>query len=287
MATTQRPSVLFVCAKNGGKSQIAAALMRQLAGDGVEVLSAGTKPGPALNEESAAAVAEVGASLAGEQPKPIDPAVLARVDRVVVLGSEASVEPVAGMRARIETWETDEPSTRGIEGMERMRLVRQDIAARVGALYAELTGATESVAGPVIRVFEPALCCNTGVCGPDVDESLVRFTADLEHLRGLGVDITRHNLANDPGAFAAEPAVTGFLKVAGSAGLPLVLVDGVTVATGRYPDRAELLRLAGREAEGAAPEGRTDLGLTAAGTTAAPSGGGCCGGSGPAEPGCC
>ena len=58
-------------------------------------------------------------------------------------------------------------------------------------------------ASPAIRVFEPALCCNTGVCGPDVDQALVTFTADLDHVRGLGVDIERHNLANDPAAFAA------------------------------------------------------------------------------------
>lgn len=117
---------------------------------------------------------------------------------------------------------------------------------------------------PAIRVFEPALCCNTGVCGPELDESLVRFTADLDHLRSVGVDITRHNLANDPTAFAANPVVVNFLQVAGSPGLPLVLVDDVTVATGRYPSRAELLRYAGR------PE-LDDLGLTSAA--------GCCGSS--------
>ena len=98
-------------------------------------------------------------------------------------------------------------------------------------------------ASPAIRVFEPALCCNTGVCGPDVDQALVTFTADLDHVRGLGVDIERHNLANDPAAFAAQPAVRDFLKVAGSAGLPLTLVDGVTVATGSYPSRGRLLQL--------------------------------------------
>lgn len=96
-----------------------------------------------------------------------------------------------------------------------------------------------------IRVFEPALCCNTGVCGPDLDERLVAFTADLAYLKGRGIDIERHNLANDPGAFAASPAASAFLKVAGSAGLPLVVVGDVTVATGRYPDRVEFERLAG------------------------------------------
>ena len=131
-----RPSVLFVCVKNGGKSQIAAALMRRLGG--VDVYSAGTAPGAALNAESEAAVAEVGASMSGEVPRPIDPEVLAGVDRVVVLGAEAVVDPVEGMRGPIETWITDEPSLRGIGGMDRMRLVRDDIANRVERLHAEL-----------------------------------------------------------------------------------------------------------------------------------------------------
>jgi arsenate-mycothiol transferase len=60
------------------------------------------------------------------------------VDAVIVLGTEAKLEPVEGKR--FEVWETDEPSERGIEGMERMRLVRDDIKARVQKLHAELTG---------------------------------------------------------------------------------------------------------------------------------------------------
>lgn len=96
-----------------------------------------------------------------------------------------------------------------------------------------------------IRVFEPALCCNTGVCGEDVDQALVNFSADLDFLKRQGVDITRHNLASDPTAFVETPAVMGFLKVAGSEGLPLVLVDDVTVFTGSYPTREMLARYAG------------------------------------------
>lgn len=290
MSGSQRPSVLFVCVKNGGKSQIAAALMRQLAGNRVEVSSAGTAPGASLNAEAVEVVAEVGASMSGEQPKPIDPDLLSRVDRVVVLGSEAQVAPAPGMAGSIVTWETDEPSTRGIGGMERMRLVRDDIRVRVEDLLAELTASADanvgdtSGAGPVLRVFEPALCCNTGVCGPQPDENLITFTADLEYLRGLGVDISRHNLANDPAAFAATPAVSDFLRVAGSAGLPLVLVDGVTMATGRYPTRAEFVRFAGlgldREPDGPRP----DLGLSPVGASASR----CCGEqAAPSESGCC
>ena len=133
------PSVLFVCVKNGGKSQMAAALMAQRAAGAVEVHSAGTKPGAAINALSAEVIAEVGADMSSGFTRPIDPALLARVDRVVVLGEEAMVEPVPGMTGTITTWVTDEPSERGIEGIERMRLVRDDIDRRVQTLLAELT----------------------------------------------------------------------------------------------------------------------------------------------------
>lgn len=129
-AGDSRPSVLFVCVKNGGKSQMAAAVMRSLAGAAVEVHSAGTRPGDVVNALAAKVVAEVGASMDGEVPTAIDPDLFRRVDRVVVLGSEAVVAAVPEMRGSIETWETDEPSSRGIEGVERMRLIRGDIQAR-------------------------------------------------------------------------------------------------------------------------------------------------------------
>ena len=105
-----------------------------------------------------------------------------------------------------------------------------------------------------IRVYEPALCCNTGVCGPDVDAALVAFTADMGYLKESGVDIERHNLANDPMAFVADETVRAFLQVAGSEGLPLTLVDGVTVAVGEYPSRTELLKFAGVATTPLAPE---------------------------------
>ncbi|MCC6497889.1 MAG: arsenite efflux transporter metallochaperone ArsD [Propionibacteriaceae bacterium] len=119
-----------------------------------------------------------------------------------------------------------------------------------------------------IRVFEPALCCNTGVCGEDVDQALVDFSADLDFFKQQGVDIARHNLANDPAVFVQNPMVTNFLTAAGSEGLPLVLVDDVTVLTGRYPTRDMLARYAGL----ATAEPKT---LTLATATSQ----GCCGGS--------
>lgn len=138
---------------------------------------------------------------------------------------------------------------------------------------------------PVIRVYEPALCCNTGVCGPDVDQALVSFTADLNLLAGRGTDIDRHNLANDPQAFAHNETVRAFLQVAGSEGLPLTTVDGVTVMTETYPTREQLLRFAGLRDEKTAvvPDGVTTLGLADTDTTTASDSQGC--GCGPT--GCC
>lgn len=135
-AMDNQPSVLFVCVKNAGKSQMAAGLMRKIAGNTVRVYSAGTKPGDAINNLSAQSLAEVGVDITGETPKPIEPQLLRDVDVVVTLGREAHVEPIPG--TRFERWDTDEPSARGIDGIERMRLVRDDIAARVADLSTRL-----------------------------------------------------------------------------------------------------------------------------------------------------
>jgi arsenate-mycothiol transferase len=133
---TPKPSVLFVCVKNAGKSQMAAGLMRKAAAETVDVYSAGTTPGTAINALSAQSLAEVGVDITDQSPKPIDPQVVRDVDVVVTLGREAHVRPVPG--TRFENWDTDEPSERGIGGIERMRLVRDDIAARVADLAAHL-----------------------------------------------------------------------------------------------------------------------------------------------------
>ena len=139
MTESSTPSVLFGCVKNGGKSQMAAGLMRQLAGDTVIVHSAGTKPGSAVNDLSAQALLEVGVDITGEQTTLVDYELAREVDLVVTLGREAQLDPLTG--TRVENWDTDEPSERGIDGLERMRLVRDDITARVQRLHATLTDA--------------------------------------------------------------------------------------------------------------------------------------------------
>ena len=128
----RKPSVLFVCVKNGGKSQMAAGLMSKIAGDTVQVYSAGTKPGTTVNDLAAQALAEVGVDITGNTPTLIDLELVRAVDLVVTLGREAQVDLVPG--TRFENWDTDEPSERGIDGIERMRLVRDDIADRVADL---------------------------------------------------------------------------------------------------------------------------------------------------------
>ncbi|MEV6325634.1 arsenite efflux transporter metallochaperone ArsD [Nocardia sp. NPDC051787] len=131
---------------------------------------------------------------------------------------------------------------------------------------------------PIVEIFEPALCCNTGVCGPDVDQALVEFSADMDWVRRQGAAVTRYNLAGDPMAFAASDIARKFLEVAGSKGLPLVVVDGVTALTGRYPTRTQLSDWAGLAAANTetaiAPAGVQMLGLSEA--EGCQPGSGCC-----------
>ncbi len=132
------PAVLFVCVRNSGKSQMAAGLMRTVADGRVVAHSAGTDPGEEVNALSAGALAEVGVDIGGEAPKPVDPDLLRTVDLVVTLGREARLDVPDGVALR--SWDTDEPSERGIDGIDRMRLVRDDIGDRVRALADELAG---------------------------------------------------------------------------------------------------------------------------------------------------
>ena len=90
-----------------------------------------------------------------------------------------------------------------------------------------------------LEVFDPPLCCSTGVCGSDVDPELPRFAGDLAWLSRSGVEVVRFNLAQQPEAFARTPVVLDAMKDADDA-LPLLLVDGRITCRGRYPSRQEL-----------------------------------------------
>lgn len=91
-----------------------------------------------------------------------------------------------------------------------------------------------------LEVFDPAMCCSTGVCGPSVDPALARFAADLDWLAGHGVEVRRFNLGQEPGAFVARAEVKSLLDAQGEAALPAVFADGELRSSGRYPARDEL-----------------------------------------------
>ena len=126
-----------------------------------------------------------------------------------------------------------------------------------------------------VTVFDPAMCCSTGVCGPAVDPALSLFAADLDWLAGQGVSVERFNLAQQPEAFVAHPEVTEALREHGEGALPLILVDGRKVMEGVYPSRHQLARLASAVPAIDAPEPvSATAGTSEQGCGCSP--GGCC-----------
>jgi hypothetical protein len=100
-----------------------------------------------------------------------------------------------------------------------------------------------------IQIFDPVLCCSTGICGVEVDQNLITVAADIDWAKQQGASIERFNLGQQPMAFADNAAVKAFLERSGQEALPLVLVNGEVALAGRYPNRAEFTRWAGIAAE--------------------------------------
>ena len=101
---------------------------------------------------------------------------------------------------------------------------------------------TESLTKSVVEVYDPPMCCPSGVCGPDPDPHLTRFSADLAWLRHKGVEVRRHNLAQEPLDFARNADVKRLMTENNGDGLPVILVDGKVMQHGTYPDRTALAR---------------------------------------------
>jgi hypothetical protein len=104
-----------------------------------------------------------------------------------------------------------------------------------------------------LEVFDPPMCCSTGVCGPVVDPVLARFAADLHWLVNQGIAVERFNLSQQPQAFAASETVKSALREQGNKCLPLLLLNGAVVSQGAYPTRPDLARIAGLEFDPDAP----------------------------------
>ena len=91
-----------------------------------------------------------------------------------------------------------------------------------------------------VTVYDKPLCCSTGVCGPKVDPVLPTFADDLRWLAGQGVEVVRHNPAQDPHAFITDPLIRNIMKGGGEDVLPVVAVDGVEKSRQTYPSRTDL-----------------------------------------------
>ncbi|HEX6350736.1 MAG TPA: arsenate reductase ArsC [Candidatus Dormibacteraeota bacterium] len=126
-------TVLFVCAHNAGRSQMAAGFLKQLAGDRIEVLSAGSEPAHRVNPVAVAAMREKGIDIAGEQPKLLADSAVRHADVVVTMGCGDACPFYPGKR--YEDWELEDPAGKDIETVRR---IRDEIEARVRKLVAEL-----------------------------------------------------------------------------------------------------------------------------------------------------
>ena len=112
----------------------------------------------------------------------------------------------------------------------------------------EESEATTPLTGTV-AVYDPAMCCSTGVCGPSVDPSLLAAARDLRWLTGQGVSVQRYGLSQEPDAFVKQPKVTGLMQAFGDKALPATLVNGEVLAYGRYPSRDEIITALGANAK--------------------------------------
>jgi arsenate reductase len=133
MTDTRKPTVLFVCVHNAGRSQMAAGYLRALAGDRVEVLSAGSEPGERVNPVAVQAMAEEGIDIAGAQPRVLDPDDVRASEVVVTMGCGDACPFFPGTRH--DDWELDDPAGRPLE---EVRPIRDEIRRRVQALIDEL-----------------------------------------------------------------------------------------------------------------------------------------------------
>ncbi len=131
--SSDRPSVLFVCVHNAGRSQMAAGFLRHLAGDGIDVRSAGSMPGDAINPVAVEAMAEVGIDIAGEQPKKLSDDAVVASDVVITMGCGDECPYFPGKR--YEDWVLTDPAGQGIDVV---REVRDEIRVRIEQLIDSL-----------------------------------------------------------------------------------------------------------------------------------------------------
>ncbi|MCT8137009.1 arsenite efflux transporter metallochaperone ArsD [Anaerobacillus sp. CMMVII] len=112
-----------------------------------------------------------------------------------------------------------------------------------------------------VEIFDPAMCCSTGVCGPSVDPELTRVAAAVYLLEKKGFDIKRYQLTNDPDKFADNKEINRILMEKGPDALPVVLVDGEVEKVGNYPSNEELAEWFNVESEELTKKPKTRLSI--------------------------
>jgi protein-tyrosine-phosphatase len=130
---TTKKTIMFVCVHNAGRSQMAAGFMRELGGDQVEVLSAGSAPKDSINPVAVEAMAELGIDIANQKPKILTPEAVQQSDVVITMGCGDACPYYPGKR--YEDWKLDDPAGQGIESV---RLIRDEIKSRVVGLLSEI-----------------------------------------------------------------------------------------------------------------------------------------------------
>ncbi len=96
-----------------------------------------------------------------------------------------------------------------------------------------------------VQVYDPAMCCSTGVCGPEIDPALAQFAGDLEWLKTQGITVRRFNLAQEPESFCDHAGVKEILDRSGGDELPVIVIGDKVATSGRYPRRDELAAMVG------------------------------------------
>jgi arsenate reductase len=130
---SEKKTIMFVCVHNAGRSQMAAGFMRELGGDRVEVLSAGSAPKDSINPVAVEAMAELGIDIANQKPKVLTPEAVQQSDVVITMGCGDACPYYPGKR--YEDWKLEDPAGQGIEPV---RVIRDEIKARVEVLLSEI-----------------------------------------------------------------------------------------------------------------------------------------------------
>jgi protein-tyrosine-phosphatase len=130
---SEKKTIMFVCVHNAGRSQMAAGFMRELGGDRVEVLSAGSAPKESINPVAVEAMAELGIDIANQKPKVLTPEAVQQSDVVITMGCGDACPYYPGKR--YEDWKLDDPAGQGIDPV---RVIRDEIKTRVEVLLGEI-----------------------------------------------------------------------------------------------------------------------------------------------------